>query len=198
MIFKQFYIFSLRANAQLSSPKRTDSPSALLGNTKPDANQNRRALRVYLNCLLCEFTRISQVGQMKITLDEENLKQTKHFLWFTEQPKSLCYKPTSNRWLMVTFSAWLSFCFQKLNADNKQRRWTTDKLALTALWVSETHLQPTPKINEATHELLHVLLPEWLKNLSRQCWIADTANRLPERARTRDIEDFLLSRITPC
>ncbi|CSA92198.1 Uncharacterised protein [Vibrio cholerae] len=48
-----FHTISFIHNAQLSSPKRPGSPTALLGNAKPDANQNRRALRVCLNCLLC-------------------------------------------------------------------------------------------------------------------------------------------------
>ncbi|EGQ9921588.1 hypothetical protein CGJ87_24055 [Vibrio parahaemolyticus] len=60
--FHEMSFFFELYNAQLSSPKRTGSLSALLGNTKPNANQNRRALRVCLNCLLCEFKRISQVG----------------------------------------------------------------------------------------------------------------------------------------
>ena len=54
-------------------------------NTKPIANQNCHALRICLNCLLCDFVARDKLGNENIILNTKNYKRVDSFLWFKNQ-----------------------------------------------------------------------------------------------------------------
>lgn len=122
-------------------------------NAKLTANQNCHALRICLNCLLCDLYASAKLANENITLNTANYKRADNFLWFKNQ-RILRFVKRPPQARNATLKWRLGFCLRETQragiSANTDFPWTCPFHTLRP----ENFPPPNTIFNEATSRTL--------------------------------------------